>query len=272
MSREKGREESDGVESPKETLGAATRALVDAATAMTRLIGRQIEDDVSTSVTRGLREASSELSEVARALQRASTRVDSRAARADRTRADLLSAAERLIAERGYEAASVADIAAAAGYTKGALYAHFASKEALFLELAGTRRAAAEPRDRTAADPVDLIEEARAAASADVDDPALLFGLESFAYAVRHPDARDVLLPPLARAFEDLALQVRDARRRRDDADAVDPADSPPTREDRDLAFVLGGLPMMAALQAAVGLPEDDTVGAVERIITRLLA
>jgi AcrR family transcriptional regulator len=50
-------------------------------------------------------------------------------------RARLLEAARAVFAEKGYEAASVADVAAAAGLTKGAVYSNFAGKEELFLEL-----------------------------------------------------------------------------------------------------------------------------------------
>ncbi len=47
------------------------------------------------------------------------------------TRERLLAAAERLIAERGIEAASLRDIAESAGYSLGAVYSNFSSKDAL---------------------------------------------------------------------------------------------------------------------------------------------
>jgi len=53
----------------------------------------------------------------------------------EQTRALLVDAALRVFGERGYEEATVEDIAAAAGYSKGAYYFHFASKEEIFLEL-----------------------------------------------------------------------------------------------------------------------------------------
>ncbi len=53
----------------------------------------------------------------------------------EQTRALLVDAALRVFAEHGYEEATVEDIAAAAGYSKGAYYFHFASKEDIFLEL-----------------------------------------------------------------------------------------------------------------------------------------
>ncbi|CAL9653609.1 ScbR family autoregulator-binding transcription factor [Streptomyces sp. enrichment culture] len=51
--------------------------------------------------------------------------------RAVRTRRAVLEAAASVFAEHGYTAATVADILKAAGVTKGALYFHFDSKEAL---------------------------------------------------------------------------------------------------------------------------------------------
>jgi len=52
-----------------------------------------------------------------------------------RTRAALLTAARQVFTRVGYPGASLDQIAAEAGYTKGAVYAHFESKEDLFLAL-----------------------------------------------------------------------------------------------------------------------------------------
>jgi AcrR family transcriptional regulator len=53
--------------------------------------------------------------------------------RLEHTRSLLLDAAEEVFAEKGFTPASLDDIAHAAGYTKGAIYKHFATKEDLFL-------------------------------------------------------------------------------------------------------------------------------------------
>jgi AcrR family transcriptional regulator len=53
--------------------------------------------------------------------------------RSDATRAALLRSASHLICELGVHGASIDRIAAHAGYTKGAFYSHFASKEDMFL-------------------------------------------------------------------------------------------------------------------------------------------
>lgn len=65
----------------------------------------------------------------------------SRVEQTERTRKRLLEAATTVIASEGYEAASVDDIAAAAGLTKGAVYSRFASKEELLLALFEERSA-----------------------------------------------------------------------------------------------------------------------------------
>lgn len=54
---------------------------------------------------------------------------------AGETRQALLRAARALFAKQGYAATSLADIASEAGATKGALFHHFDSKEALFLQI-----------------------------------------------------------------------------------------------------------------------------------------
>jgi AcrR family transcriptional regulator len=61
--------------------------------------------------------------------------------RAAVTRDLLLRAAEQVFARVGYEKAQVEEIAEAAGFSKGALYAHFKSKEELFLGLYETKTA-----------------------------------------------------------------------------------------------------------------------------------
>jgi AcrR family transcriptional regulator len=53
----------------------------------------------------------------------------------EQTTQRLLDAAQKLIAKKGLEAASVENIAAAAGYTRGAFYSNFSSKDDLFIEL-----------------------------------------------------------------------------------------------------------------------------------------
>lgn len=53
----------------------------------------------------------------------------------DQTRQRLLDSGQAVFTKKGFSAASVEDIAAAAGYTRGAFYSNFGSKIALFLEI-----------------------------------------------------------------------------------------------------------------------------------------
>ncbi|GAA5614175.1 TetR/AcrR family transcriptional regulator [Streptomyces platensis] len=74
--------------------------------------------------------------ESAEPARRRLTRAEAKA----RTRALLLDAAARVFARKGFTGASVEEIAEAAGFSIGALYSNFGSKEALFLELLADRQ------------------------------------------------------------------------------------------------------------------------------------
>ena len=55
--------------------------------------------------------------------------------RREDVRRRLLAAAVHVFADAGYDAASLDQVAAAAGFTKGAVYSNFASKDELFFAL-----------------------------------------------------------------------------------------------------------------------------------------
>jgi AcrR family transcriptional regulator len=59
----------------------------------------------------------------------------SRVEQRQQTRELLLDAAAEVFSQRGFHAASVEEVAEAAGFSKGAVYSNFASKEELFLAL-----------------------------------------------------------------------------------------------------------------------------------------
>jgi AcrR family transcriptional regulator len=70
------------------------------------------------------------------------TRVPKRLTRKEKqeeTRRLLLDAAERVFIRRGLQASSVEEIAAEAGFTRGAFYSNFESKDQLFVELLHAR-------------------------------------------------------------------------------------------------------------------------------------
>jgi AcrR family transcriptional regulator len=105
-------------------------------------------------------------------------------------RTRILDAAAAVVAERGLAAASLDQVAAAAGFTKGAVYSNFASKDELFLALLETQVA-----DRVAAvgrtlDAARTVPEALAAVSADLARPdprTQLLAVEFWQRAVRDP-------------------------------------------------------------------------------------
>ncbi len=99
------------------------------------------------------------------AIGRSTSTYPTRAARGAATRAALLRSASHSICERGMHGASIDLIAERAGYTKGAFYAHFTSKEALFLAMLEDKFAADLARMQVAlTGSGEPVEEARQAA------------------------------------------------------------------------------------------------------------
>lgn len=128
-------------------------------------------------------------------------RVDqrTRAARAQRreTREELLTAALKVFAAHGYRQASVDEIAAEAGYSKGALYWHFSGKEQLLLALIDER--IDEPMRemvallQSAPPERDMSVEATRAFARQLAEQreAVLLEREYWSLAIRDPDLRE---------------------------------------------------------------------------------
>jgi AcrR family transcriptional regulator len=122
------------------------------------------------------------------------TRPLTRAERREQTRDDLIGAADRCFVEGGFHPTSLDQIAASAGYTKGAVYSNFVSKEDLFFAVYERRAAAAEAEmaDLLADDPAAGLERI----SADTtgrrgrDDGWLAVFFEFWAHVIRHPELR----------------------------------------------------------------------------------
>ena len=113
--------------------------------------------------------------------------------RKDEVRTRVLRAAGAVFAERGFAAASLDQVAAAAGFTKGAVYSNFRSKDELFLALmedeVGRRVEVVEAALRTAGDLSDALATVGAELSRRDSTWQLLF-LEFWQRAVREPDVR----------------------------------------------------------------------------------
>ena len=130
--------------------------------------------------------------------------VESRRTQAERraeTRGQLLAAARKLFAERGFADTGTPDIVAAAGVTRGALYHHFADKTALFAAVVEAEHAAVAAGIETAGDAMP-------------EDPvaALLAGGAAFFAAMRDEGRRRILLVDAPAVLGRAALDEIDAR------------------------------------------------------------
>jgi AcrR family transcriptional regulator len=131
---------------------------------------------------------------------RTATRLDrrSRTARAEgrNGRDDLLRAAGEVFAEKGFNEASVDEIAERAGYSKGALYWHFATKEDVFFALLDERIDAPTRKSiellESAPPEHDMAPEAskRLVELLRTDRELYLLDQEYWSQAVRDPDIR----------------------------------------------------------------------------------
>jgi AcrR family transcriptional regulator len=135
-----------------------------------------------------------------------------RAEQQAQTRARLIDAAARVFARRGYQAASVEEIAEDAGYSHGAVYSNFEGKADLFLAVFEDYMAerVRELAETQAALPEDAPLEARARALADQwmdrlarDRESMTLHMEFIAHADRDPE--------LARRFGTRSMAMREA-------------------------------------------------------------
>lgn len=130
------------------------------------------------------------------------------------TRERLLEAATEVFSRQGFDAASVEEIAEEAGYSKGAVYSNFASKEELFLTLLD-RHLEAELQSVSAQFGQDSNTESRdeqeVSFSAHLQERRTwnILTLEFFLYALRHPKAQQQLAQRYQAARNELAKLVQ---------------------------------------------------------------
>ena len=115
----------------------------------------------------------------------------------EEVRTRILDAAARVVAERGLAGASLDQVAAAAGFTKGAVYSNFASKDELFLALLEAQSAARVTAVEESLQRTRDLPEALTAVGRELTrtDPAgeLLF-VEFWQRAVRDPAVREAFV------------------------------------------------------------------------------
>jgi AcrR family transcriptional regulator len=140
--------------------------------------------------------------------------------RQEQTREQLVAAASRVFARRGYHEATVEEIAAEAGFSTGAVYSNFSGKEELFLALAdrqvlqrvGEIEAVADAAEREDDAGAEAAAQFRAFLERDPNWPLLFY--EFWSLSVRNPslqrelaERRDAIRDALADTLERVATK-----------------------------------------------------------------
>lgn len=194
-------------------------------------------------------------------MQRDSARRSNRD-RTDATRAALTGAARALFIEKGYAATGTPEIVAAAGVTRGALYHHFADKEALF-------RAVVE---REAAEVAGEIEHA----APDSSDAlaALSAGGRAYLEAMRAPGRTRLLLLDGPAVLGRAAMDEIDARHGnrtlREGLAAAMRAGAVARLPLGPLTSLLGAMFDRAALAVEQGEPPEDHLAVMDAVFAGL--
>lgn len=153
----------------------------------------------------------------------------SRVEAATDTRRRLLDAAWVVFARRGYEGASVQQVAEEAGFTIGAIYSHFRTKQELFLALLEERFATKVGDLSRLVDGTDSLDRQMEALAhrfgrlRETEGDWDLLAAEFALYAARHPEARPPLADRQCQLREGLAQLI--AARLRESS--IEPATSP---------------------------------------------
>ena len=183
-----------------------------------------------------------------------------RAARAQgrAARDELLTAALRVFARRGYRKAGVDEIAAEADYSKGALYWHFSGKEELLLTLLEERvdkpmrerfaLLASAPPER------DMSVEATRAFTQQLDGEreALLLEREYWSLAIRDPELRARYAERQGELRRDLAVAMEARARHLGTPDLTMPAEEVA----RIVMSIIGGLAVDELIEPGSVRPE----------------
>lgn len=170
--------------------------------------------------------------------------------RTEATRNDLIAAARKLFTEQSYAETATPDIVAAAGVTRGALYHHFADKQALF-------RAVVEQEAEAVAAEIE-----RAAEPALSAREALIAGSDAYLAAMRAPGRTRLLLldgpAVLGRAGMDAIDDRHGNRTLREGLVAAMAAGALQKLPPGALTMILGAAFDRAALAADAGQPAGD--------------
>jgi AcrR family transcriptional regulator len=204
---------------------------------------------------------------------RSKSKRETRAEKQARTRAELIATAATVFAQRGYEGASVEEIAEQAGYSHGAVYSNFAGKSDLFLAV--FEQYMAERAEELVATQAGIEDDApletRARALADQwmerfasDRESFLLHLEFLAASRREPE--------LAKRFGSRSASLRETiaafiAHHQEEEGAEAPL--PPS----ELALVLRALGIGLAIEALVSpdAVRDDLYGDFVELLVSML-
>jgi AcrR family transcriptional regulator len=190
----------------------------------------------------------------------------SRVERARRTRLELLAAANRVFATKGFDRATVDDVAEAAGFTKGAIYSNFASKSDLMLALIQERIAVQSEAAAGVFAGASLEEVLRRLyredSGPDVAGPEWLMLVAEFVtYAMRDERARVALAAQYERARAISAAMIAEKYRE---------AGMAPPFPPRDIAILIEAIGVGVGIQALIdpaGVSMDLRAVALRRLL-----
>ena len=181
------------------------------------------------------------------------------------TRERLLDAAAEVFAARGFEAATIDQVAAAAGYTKGAVYSNFASKTDLFIALIERRIEVQAAHQARRMDEVSLEEQlaqsGRQHRLRDADRQWLILSIEFWLHAMRDPRAAAAVAEQYRRARQMSASLM---------AGWFERAGKEPPMAAGDLAVVAESLATGLAIQAALD-PDQIDMALHAEVLSRFL-
>lgn len=182
------------------------------------------------------------------------------------TRGRILTAAERLFAERGFDSVSMPMIAKASGITAGAIYKHFASKADLLFEVV-VRTVQSIRLPVADESPSDATSLPRVVSLYTTQRLKLLrqLALEIHSVSLKHPKIRRLLRQALDRDIQ----QIADAIVRAQQVGNLDPVMDPQLLASTLMVFVMGLMHMETLLPQRV----DDPIWSAfveERVATLL--
>jgi AcrR family transcriptional regulator len=190
--------------------------------------------------------------------------------RRQQTRDHLLAAAAEVFAERGFHGASLDEVAAVAGFTKGAVYSNFKNKEDLFLALfkansdremdalRTTLTGSEAPPEARISDFVGMIREQTRRSGSNF---SLLYQ-EFWLYAARNPEVREQLI----RIDEEGARSLAEILRAENERVGVEPLKSP-LQTARLVEILFRGISQLRVLQPET--VDDEFIEAAIAFVAR---